>query len=217
MKGLLIKDIKLMKGQKNFFFMIVVIGMVMIMFMEDPSFIIGYMTSLGGTFAMSTISYDEFDNGNAFLFTLPITRKNYVKEKYEFGLLAGGGFWILATALVLAAGKIKDLMPVKDILMTALLILPVLFLILSVMIPFQLKFGGEKGRIAIIGAAGLLFVIGIAVVRVAEIFHVDLISVFNNLPTMSMGMLIAVVLGISVIILLVSIRISIAIMNRKEF
>lgn len=217
MKGLLIKDIKLMKGQKNFFFMIAVIGMVMIMFIEDPSFIIGYMTFLGGTFAMSTISYDEFDNGNAFLFTLPITRKSYVKEKYEFGLLAGGGFWILATALVLAAGKIKDLMPVKDILMTAFLTLPVLFLILSVMIPFQLKFGGEKGRIAIIGAVGLLFVLVFAVVKIAEMFHVDLNSAFNNLPTMSMGMLIAVVLGISVIILLVSIRISIAIMNRKEF
>ena len=34
---------------------------------------------------MSSISYDEFDNGNAFLFSLPITRKDYVLEKYIFG------------------------------------------------------------------------------------------------------------------------------------
>lgn len=217
MKGLLIKDFKLMKGQKNFFLMIVLIGVWMIMFMEDFSFIIGYMAFIGGMFSLSTISYDEADNGNAFLFTLPVTRKGYVVEKYEFGLLTGGGFWLLATVIVLIAGITKDLMPVKDMLMTAFLILPVLFLIISVTLPFQLKFGGEKGRIAIIGAAGLLFVIGIAVVRIGEIFHVDLISAFNILPAVSMAVLIAAAIGISVIILLISLRISIAIMNRKEF
>lgn len=217
MKGLLIKDFKLMKGQKNFFLMIVLIGVWMIMFMEDFSFIIGYMAFIGGMFSLSTISYDEADNGNAFLFTLPVTRKGYVVEKYEFGLLTGGGFWLLATVIVLIAGITKNLMPVKDMLMTAFLILPVLFLIISVTLPFQLKFGGEKGRIAIIGAAGLLFVIGIAVVRIGEIFHVDLISAFNILPAVSMAVLIAAAIGISVIILLISLRISIAIMNRKEF
>lgn len=217
MKGLLIKDFKLMKGQKNFFLMIVLIGVWMIMFMEDFSFIIGYMAFIGGMFSLSTISYDEADNGNAFLFTLPVTRKGYVVEKYEFGLLTGGGFWLFATVIVLIAGITKDLMPVKDMLMTAFLILPVLFLIISVTLPFQLKFGGEKGRIAIIGAAGLLFVIGIAVVRIGEIFHVDLISAFNILPAVSMAVLIAAAIGISVIILLISLRISIAIMNRKEF
>lgn len=217
MKGLLIKDFKLIKGQKNFFLMIVLIGVWMIMFMEDFSFIIGYMAFIGGMFSLSTISYDEADNGNAFLFTLPVTRKGYVVEKYEFGLLTGGSFWLLATVIVLIAGITKDLMPVKDMLMTAFLILPVLFLIISVTLPFQLKFGGEKGRIAIIGAAGLLFVIGIAVVRIGEIFHVDLISAFNILPAVSMAVLIAAAIGISVIILLISLRISIAIMNRKEF
>lgn len=217
MKGLLIKDFKLMKGQKNFFLMIVLIGVWMIMFMEDFSFIIGYMAFIGGMFSLSTISYDEADNGNAFLFTLPVTRKGYVVEKYEFGLLTGGSFWLLATVIVLIAGITKDLMPVKDMLMTAFLILPVLFLIISVTLPFQLKFGGEKGRIAIIGVAGLLFVIGIAVVRIGEIFHVDLISAFNILPAVSMAVLIAAAIGISVIILLISLRISIAIMNRKEF
>ena len=90
MKGLLIKDFKLLQGQKNFFITIIAIAGIMAIFMEDASFIIGYMTFVGSLFTLSTISYDEFDNGNAFLFSLPITRKDYILEKYGFGLIVGG-------------------------------------------------------------------------------------------------------------------------------
>ena len=81
MKGLLIKDLKLLKGQKNFFVVLIVIAIVLSVSMSSPSFVIGYMTFIGAVFTLSTISYDEFDNGNAFLFTLPFSRMDYVIEK----------------------------------------------------------------------------------------------------------------------------------------
>ena len=89
MKGLLIKDFKLMMMQKNFFLSIIAIAVVLTVFVKNPSFIIGYLTFIGSVFTLSTISYDEFDNGNAFLFSLPITRKLYALEKYVFGFLTG--------------------------------------------------------------------------------------------------------------------------------
>lgn len=217
MRGLLVKDIKLMKIQKNFFVVIIAVALGMTAFMEDSTFIIGYMTFIGSLFTLSTISYDEFDNGNAFLFTLPITRKTYVIEKYTFGLIVGGMSWLFATIVAVVAGILKSNLPIKDTMMIAFLTLPVLLMILAVMLPFQLKFGGEKGRIAIIGAVGLLFIVGIVIVKIAEMFHIDLISLFNHLPTLSMGMFIIVAMIICIILLLISIKISFNIMNKKEF
>ena len=43
---------------------------------------VGYVTFIFTLFTVSTISYDEYDNGYPFLFTLPITRRQYVNEKY---------------------------------------------------------------------------------------------------------------------------------------
>ena len=101
--------------------------------------------------------------------------------------------------------------------MTAIMIFPVMLIIYAVMIPFQLKFGGEKGRIAMVGAVGLLFIIGFVVVKIAEIFGIDLLNIINTLPTLNMGILVASTVVIAVIIFVVSMRISISIMNKKEF
>lgn len=217
MKGLLIKDFKLMMGQKNFFVTIVVIAIGMSIFTEDSSFIVGYMTFVGSLFTLSTISYDEFDNGNAFLFTLPITRKTYALEKYEFGLIVGGVSWLFAVILVVVCGIVRDSFVVKETIMTALFVLPVLLITLAIMLPFQFKFGGEKSRIVIIGVVGLMLLIALAVVKIADFFHIDLVKTFHNLPVMSTGMLIVTVLGIAIAVLLLSLKISIAIMVKKEF
>ena len=91
MKGLMIKDLKLMKAQKNFFLLILAVAVGMILFSEDVTFGLGFLTFVVSLFTLSTISYDEFDNGNAFLFSLPITRQTYVFEKYSLSLLLGGG------------------------------------------------------------------------------------------------------------------------------
>lgn len=122
------------------------------------------LTNVLSLFTLSTISYDEFDNGNAFLFTLPISRAGYAVEKYCLALLLGGGAWVLAIFFAMVIAIVRGTVSVSDIAMTAVMILPALIVIQAVMIPFQLKFGGEKGRSALIGAVGLLFVIGIVAV-----------------------------------------------------
>ncbi|CVI65521.1 hypothetical protein NDGK_00234 [Clostridiales bacterium CHKCI001] len=217
MKGLLVKDFKLMKLQKTFFLLIVVIAVGMIAFTDDVTFPLGFLTFVISLFTLSTISYDEFDNGNAFLFTLPITRTNYVVEKYCLGLLLGCGTWIFATLLTMIASILKSTLPVADIMMIALMILPIMIVIQAIMIPFQLKFGGEKGRIALIGAIGLVFLIGVVIVKGAEMIGIDIANVINTLPIVNMGMLITIILAVAVVLFLISLKISITIMNKKEF
>ena len=123
-------------------------------------------------------------------------------------------FAIIVTVVV---EIIKDTILIEDTILIALIILPILLIILAVMLPFQFKFGGEKSRVAIIGAIGLIFIIVIGVIKAAELFNVDLITMFNNLPVMSMKMLIMAGSIIAMIIFLLSFKISVGIMNKKEF
>lgn len=99
MKGLFVKDLKLMMSQKNFLLLILAIVIGMMIFTDDVIFPLGFLSFTVSLFTVSTISYDDFDNGNAFLFTLPITRNHYVSEKYFLGLLLGCIAWVLATIL----------------------------------------------------------------------------------------------------------------------
>ena len=99
MKGLFVKDLKLMMLQKNFLLLILAIVIGMMIFTDDVVFPLGFLSFIVSLFTVSTISYDDFDNRNAFLFTLPITRNNYVIEKYSLGLLFGCIAWILASGI----------------------------------------------------------------------------------------------------------------------
>ncbi len=218
MKGLLVKDFKLMMLQKNFLLLILAIVIGMMILSDDMVFPIGFLSFIASLFTVSTISYDDFDNGNAFLFTLPITRNNYVIEKYSLGLLFGCIAWILATVLGIIVTVSKDILPVTDLVQSSLIILPMMIVVQAIMLPFQLKFGGDKGRIAMIGAFGALAVISIVIVKGAEaIFKVDLISLLDNLPIVSMGVFLAITIIIALLMLLISMKISLSIMNKKEF
>ena len=214
MKGLFVKDLKLMMLQKNFLLLILAIVIGMMIFTDDVIFPLGFLSFIVSLFTVSTISYDDFDNGNAFLFTLPITRNHYVSEKYFLGLLLGCMAWVLATVLGIITTVLKDTLPITDLVQS----LPIMIVVQAIMLPFQLKFGGDKGRIAMIGAFGGLAVITLVIVKGAEaIFNIDLVSLLDNMPTVSMGVLIAIAIIIALLMLLVSMKISLSIMNKKEF
>ena len=218
MKGLLVKDFKLIMVQKNFFLLIFMIVMGMILFTDDVTFPITFFCFIVSLFTLSTISYDEFDNGNSFLFTLPITRSTYVAEKYCLVLLFGGGAWILATTLGVIATIFKGEFAIIDLILITGLSLLAIIIIQAVVLPFQLKFGGEKARIVMVGVFGVLTVMVTVVVNgVKDIFNVDLVYIFNTLPSVGMGIFVGIAVIISLSVLLISMKISNSIINRKEF
>lgn len=218
MKGLLIKDFKIMSLQKNFFVLIFAIVLGMMIFNADVVFPMCFFSFIMSLFVLTTISYDDFDNGYPFLFTLPITRKMYVNEKYLLATLLGGCSWIFSIILSALVSTVKSSLPISDLIMIAFLILPIIILMQAVMIPFQLKYGGEKGRIAMIGTFGALGVIGIILVRGAKsLFNIDLINVFNTLSTLDMSVLILISLIFALVCLFSSLKVSIVIIKHKEF
>lgn len=218
MKGLFIKDFKLLKLQKNFLLLILAIVIGMMAFTDDVVFPLGFLSFVVSLFTVSTISYDDFDNGNAFLFTLPVTRNDYVIEKYFLGILFGGIAWILATALGVLTTVLKGTLPVTELMLASLIILPIMIVIQAIMFPFQLKFGSDKGRVAMIGAFGALAVIALVIVNGAKaVFNIDLVNILDTLPTVSMGTLGVIAVIIAFLLFLISMDISLSIMKKKEF
>lgn len=219
MKGLMIKDMKLMINQKKFFSTIGFIAVMLAVVARDASFIISYMTFIGAMFTISTISYDEFDNGNAFLFSLPVTRGRYVAEKYGFGMIMGGSCWLFSVLVAVIAGEVRKIASARDTLLIAVEVLPVILILLAMMIPFQLKFGGEKGRIASIAAVGAVFAVCIFAGKAADIMNVDwnLAVLLDAAAEWSWGVVVAAAMALAMVLLLLSARISVGIMEKKEF
>lgn len=217
MKGLLIKDLRLMKMQKNFFILMIVIGIGLVLAGNEISFTLGFLSFVISLFSISTISYDEFDNGYPFLFTLPISRSLYVKEKYVLSLILGLGSLILATVICAIITLFKNNIPLFDLLMMALMILPYIILVQAIMIPFQLKFGAERGRIAIIGVLGAIILLGILIFQGLKILKINFAVIVEQISVLDIRVLGFILVILAVVILFISLIISIKIMKQKEF
>ena len=218
MKGLLVKDFRLMKGQKNFLVLLfIMIAFVFISGM-DASFFMGYLPFLFMIAAMSTITYDEFDNGMAFLMVLPISRKLYVQEKYLFGGVLG--FTGLASAFVLfLISEINkgSSMTFTQYVLLFLCFLAFVILFLCLMIPIQLKFGSEKGRIVLFiiffGIIGMVYLVS----KITDKIPAQVIEVFRGIQKLPFGILAALAVGIYILALFISLKISLGIMEKKEW
>lgn len=219
MKGLLMKDIRLMIGQKFYYIMILMIAMAFLYTANDPSFVTGYCSILCMMFAVSSISYDEFDNGYAFLFTLPVSRKEYVREKYVFGFLLGVFSWLLSVGLLLvyhmvAGGNWK----MGDALFAATMIVLIFQVLLSVLIPLQLKFGSEKGRMVQLAVYGGIIAVAFVGMKVVKSLDNNKINgAIKWLSTLKMPIILGFLVIVTVAAVAVSLKISEKIMMKKEF
>lgn len=217
MKGLLIKDFRLMKSQINFFIILTAVTVVLAVFSDNPSFVPGYLPFVMSVFALSTISYDEFNNSSLFLFTLPVSRTGYALEKYCLSLILGAGSWLFALAVTTVSGMIKGTAVFSETAAAALIILPFLFISVAVMLPVQLKFGGEKGRIILMIIFGAVFLIFVTVLKTGEAIGNDIQAISNPLSGVNLKALFAGAFIAGAASLLISMKISCSVMNKKEF
>ena len=167
MKGLLVKDFCIIaKNKKMLGILFFLTVFVFILPNEDMgSFIISYATILGGSLVLSTISTDEFDKSTIFLMTMPISKRTYALEKYAFSFLCSITCWAVSTTIccILAGSGAMDL------LKAASAMLAVLSLFQFIMIPVQLKFGGENGRMVLLGMVVMIFAVGFIIKKVMMI------------------------------------------------
>ena len=222
MKGLLIKDIRLMKSQGAVLLAILILAALFLGVVSsdvEPFFVVAYVTIFLSIFVASTISYDEYDNGYLFLMTLPVTRKNYVNEKYIFFFLISIFAWCVGmaagTALMIAQGAKTG---AGEWIGGNLMYICIAWVFMSIMMPLRLRFDSEKARYANIIMFALIAAVAYGVSKISQYVPENIlrnVSAFFN--TLGNNGILALCAGIAVAALLISYICSRHIMAKKDF
>lgn len=230
MKGLLIKDFGYLGLNKKIFS--VIIAVIVVAFLiggnNSASFLSGFLTSylavMMGFQVMGSITYDEYKGGLAYIMTMPITRCQYVLSKYIYAAIltvigALAGYAVSLTAIIITEGTGNvDLASTVAELLT---VYGVVILLNAIMIPVQLKYGSDKGKMVIFVLVAIVMVSAFASERIGSALGVDIDKVIYNIKTGLDNMSMVTVSMVSIVVmclgLLVSFLISMRVVNNKEF
>lgn len=144
MFGLMKKDLLLIKNNKN----VLLIATFMVIFLGifgeiDISYILPFMVF---TIYLSSFSYDEYNNFNSFVCSLPNGRENVVKAKYTLTIL----FAIVISVISFLITLITSQFGVEDVLYSVIGSTFALIIVVSIFYPLLFKYGAEKGRIMLL-------------------------------------------------------------------
>lgn len=213
MKGFLVKDLALFKKRKRTFLFLALWAIVMCFITNDGAFATGWMTIIASFFAISSLSYDEYDNCYPFLMSLPVTGRTYAVEKYVFGFLCGFVAWIYSAVIFFVYTLVNGS---ADGFFTELamytVFIPLFMILLDIGLPLNIKYGVEKGRIAMLILWGVVFACFFLASKLLRV-NISL----ETLDSFDPGMLLLLAFVITAILTLISMMISVRVMNRKEF
>ncbi len=210
MLGFIKKDIAMIKSNfKILFILFIFYGIMAFNDGMDISFILPFICVM---IMISTFSYDEYNNWNAYTIALPNGRENSVKAKYLATLLMIAITSIITIMLSLIIILIKkQSIELEEILVTTLGSIFGTLLVLSIMYPIIYKFGIEKARIAI-------FVIVIAFVFATSFLFSNIdFSFIGKALNFLEDYIVLIIIAISILMVYISYRISKKIYLNKEF
>lgn len=213
MRALIAKDIRLFRSMKNVVLIYVAMIAASIIFGQKQMgvMLINLCVVMFTYLSMSTMSYDDFDNGMEFILTLPTSKKIYAIEKYVLAVITLVVMSIVGAGLLVALGlefnaAILDIAPMAVIAIV----------LVSINLPLTLKFGSEKTKmltlILFMGLGSLVGTLGTS--NLNEILNSDLVKKIMSLGKLQLGIGIGLM---AIIILFVSYCISIKISENKEF
>ncbi|EOS61116.1 hypothetical protein C815_00681 [Firmicutes bacterium M10-2] len=205
MKGLFVKDFYIALQNKILLLLSIVLVAVMLTILRQSIyFIVPYLSFMLITDALGTISYDEYNNGFKALFTLPFTRSQYVQEKYILVLIAG----ILIPFAFCVIAVLCSSITFSELTLLLISMLTLTVFMGAIAIPCYLKFGIEKGKM--VNLAILMFTIMIINFLSDPEILLSQQALFQN------QVVLWLIIAIMLILLALSYRVAITIMNRKE-
>ena len=161
-RGLLEKDFRLFFRQgSNLFLMLAFMALFFILTGKTGvTFIAIYIPSVMAVYSGNTISYDENGHGYTYLFSLPVNKEMYVREKYIFSFIMTACGWCIG---VICAGITVLIKPEEvfdpETLAMELITIFVFQAIAGITIAIRLRFEGEKGRFVLPIAILIIFAI----------------------------------------------------------
>ena len=213
MKGLLIKDLCLLKSQKK---ILPVYLMLTVWFtvMHNDGFGVPFLMMMASILMISTISYDEVDHSETHLFALPFDRKTYAQEKFVLG------FILMAASLALAGACLAVRMlfePVTGGTDVGSLFIFSAFAgaaIIAVMVPVRIRFGGDQGRIVVFA---LFAVVALGVLMITKLLPGAQEQVVGFLARLGQQAVMLIAAGLVLAVIVVGYLLAVHWIKRKEF
>ena len=142
MKGLLLKDLMVLKQQSKIFLLVVALWLGLTVVNRDANFFGGVMMMLSVLVPVFAMAYDEKARWDRYVLTMPVSKKDLVYCKYILMLTGAvlGAFISEIVSVVLT----KD---VRNSLMMTMVFLSLGVILASVILPIFFRFGVEKGRL----------------------------------------------------------------------
>lgn len=210
MLGLVKKDFFIIKA--NLKSMLIIFFVYFIMTLQGSFDIAFVIPIIGVMLFISTFSYDDFNNWNAYAVTFPNGRKNVVRAKYVSSIF----FMIVLTVISFAVSILVNYFRVNNIDIESTIsslmgtVLSVVIMI-SLLYPIIFKFGSTNGRIILFAVVfGIAAIAGFIAKFVDMSFIIDTVNLLENYVYVAIPI-------VSIILLFVSYLISNKIYKNKEF
>lgn len=210
MLGLIKKDFLLIKSNLK---SMVIISIVYLILAFQGTFDVTFIVPLIGIMLfISTFSYDDFNNWNAYAVTLPDGRKNVVTAKYIASIILTVILGIISLILGIVINYTKtNSINLEEIISSLMGTILSSVIIISLLYPIVFKFGATNGRIILFAV-----VFGVAGIGALIAQFIDMTPIINMINKIDNCLIIAIPI-ISIILLGISYLISNKIYQIKEF
>ena len=147
MKGLILKDFYTSIKELRLYFVIMALFILASFVSEDMYFMAIYPCLICGMFPQSLMAFDERSKWENYCGTFPIKNKDIVSSKYIFTIII-----ILITTCVSAIlhgirFAISETYTTDTYMLTVVSIFVLSCIAVAIQLPFNFKYGAEKGRI----------------------------------------------------------------------
>lgn len=166
MKGLLLKDLYMIRAYCRSFILIAAVFIAVSFTQDGNMFFVIYPCILASMIPVTLLSYDEKSHWILYSGALPCSRAQQVSAKYLIGLIAQIAILVVSAigqAVRMASTGTLDADPFTALLF---LLLIVTMLPPALTLPFVFAFGAEKGRIAYYVVIGMACAAGIILSRI---------------------------------------------------
>lgn len=153
--------------------------------------------------------YDNKSNFEQFAFSMPIKKSNYVLSKLFFAFTFG----LVGSIFIFVLLMTKNQMALENIVFISLITLVASILMSAIQLPFILKYGAEKGRLIMVITYFLIFAVSTLLKEKSD-FLAKLLEIFSkhSMPIICLGIIVA-----SILIIGIAVKLSIVIMEKKEY
>lgn len=213
MKGLILKDLYLIKAFAKQYVIVLAFMTIWAIAMKAMSFLGIYFILMGAMILLSVMSLDDAVSFNRFALTMPISERTLIQSKYLIFILtvsAGGAIALIISGIVSFLSVEmnqefgwQEIMPSLTLFVVAT----------SIAFPVIWLKGAEKGRYAymaaILGLGGIVYV----AVKVCLKYNISL----DALETLPNALFVGVFACICMIALLISYFVSVFLVRKKEW